>query len=589
MSLMGVTIIVVMVFIAYSPAIHGGFIWDDEEYVSKNELLTAPDGLKRIWFSTDSPSQYFPLVYTSFRIEHAIWGLETTGYHVTNIVLHILNALLVWLILRRLSIKGAWLAAAIFALHPVHVESVAWITERKNVLSTFFYLLTVLSWMRFREKSDWKFYGLALLTCLLALFAKTTACTIPVALLLVSWIRRERIGRREFALVVPFVAFGIGAGLVSIWWEHNKQGTTGEMFNFTVAERILIAGRALWFYLTKLIWPSKLAFSYPRWKIDPSEPVQYLWPAACAATALALWRFRQTVGRGPISAVVFFAAALGPMLGFFSLFTFRYTFVADHYQYIASVGPIALIAAGLARLGERVSVRETVRYVLPGLILAALSLLTWKQAHAYIDLEHLWRDTIAKNSSSWMAYNNLASLLNEQGRYDEALELSTEALRLNPDSWTGQATMGHVLVHLGRHEESLPHFERAIKLRPDWADAYFDYGVALQNLGRTDEAIKQYGKAVGIKSDFLNARLNLGVALADKGRYDEAISEFRKVLDVRPDLGVVHRNIAMALYYKGSYAEAWREVHLAEQKGDTPNIELLQALAAKMPDPGMAE
>jgi len=650
-------VIVVAVFVAYWPAIHGGFVWDDDKYVSNNYLLTAPDGLKRIWFSVDQPSQYFPLVYTTLRMEYALWGLKTTGYHVDNILLHILNALLIWFILRKLSVKGAWLAAAIFALHPVHVESVAWITERKNVLSTLFYLLTVLSWMRFRDKTDWRFYGLAVLLSALALSAKTTAATIPAALLLVSWLRRERIGWREFALMSPFVALGIGAGLVSIWWEKNKQGTTGEMFDFTVPERILIAGRALWFYLGKLVWPVRLAFSYARWNIDPSQPLQYLWPAGCVAVAGALWWFRRAVGRGPIAAAVFFVAALVPMLGFFSLFTFRYSFVADHYQYIASVGPIALIAAGLAKLGERVKAQQAVRYVVPGVILVALSILTWSQAHAYESLESLWRHTIANSRDSWLAHNNLAVVLSEKGEAKEALLHAEEALKLKPDNVEGLDTMGCALLGLNRIEEALQYFRKAIDLNPNWVQAYFDYGVALQKLGRRDVAIEQYGKAVALRPDYAEAELNLGAMLVDEdqieealphlenvialrpdwadarydyalalgkinrideaieqygkaidlrpdyakarlqlgitlisiGRFDEAIAHLREALSIQPDLRGPHSYLAVALYYKGMYADAWSEVHQAEKRGQSTNPAFVQALSAKMRDPGVRE
>ncbi|MBP6964628.1 MAG: tetratricopeptide repeat protein [Armatimonadetes bacterium] len=540
-------IIVIAVFVAYWPAMHGGFVWDDDKYVSNNHLLTAPDGLKRIWFSVDQPSQYFPLVYTTFRLEYALWGLKTTGYHVTNIILHILNALLIWFILRKLSVKGAWLAAAVFALHPVHVESVAWITERKNVLSTVFYLLTVLSWMRFRDRADWRFYGLALVLSAMALFAKTTASTIPAALLLVSWLRRERIGWLEFALITPFVTLGVGAGLISIWWEKNKQGTTGEMFDFTVADRILIAGRALWFYLGKLILPVKLAFSYSKWNIDLSQPPQYLWPAGCAAVAGVLWWFRRTVGRAPIAAGIFFVAALVPMLGFFSLFTFRYSFVADHYQYIASLGPIALISAGLAKLGERLKAPKGVGYVVPGLIIAVLGVLTWNQAHAYQSAERLWRHTVANSPESWLAHNNLATLLNEDGRSEEALAYAEKALRLDPNQPEGQDTMGCTLLNLGRGDEALPYFRKAIELNPAWVQAYFDYGVALQRLGRLEEAIEQYGKAVNFRPDYAEAELNLGVVLMDRGRFDEALPHLENVIGMRPDWPDARNNYGFAL------------------------------------------
>src|SRR5213082_939773 len=213
---------------AYRPAWNGGFLWDDDAYVTNNELLTAPDGLRRIWFSLDSPSQYFPLVYTTFRIEHAVWGLDPTGYHWVNLLLHIANALLVWLVLARLKVPGAWLAGAIFALHPVQVESVAWITARKNVLMGFFFLLTLLAWIAFvneRTKRPWLYYGLALVLYALALLSKTTACTLPVALLLILRLRKKSVTKGTLLQVVPFVVLGIAMGLLTIWWERYHQGT----------------------------------------------------------------------------------------------------------------------------------------------------------------------------------------------------------------------------------------------------------------------------------------------------------------------------------------------------------------------------
>ncbi len=257
--LLGLLLIAATVLV-YQQAWHAGFIWDDDVYVTENKLLTAPDGLKRIWFSLESPSQYFPLVYTSFRLEHALWGLHPAGYHWVNILLHAANALLVWRLLVVLRVRGAWLAAAIFALHPVHVESVAWITERKNVLMGLFFLLALLAWVKFVEASSrqrWKFYGLALVFYALALFSKTTACTLPAALLLILWLKGTRIDWRRLAQVVPFVVLGIGMGLVTVWWERYHQGTQGELFQIGLPERILVACRALWFYAGKLVVAGK--------------------------------------------------------------------------------------------------------------------------------------------------------------------------------------------------------------------------------------------------------------------------------------------------------------------------------------------
>ena len=264
-------LLVVSVFVAYHRVLSAGFIWDDDIYVVRNQLLTAPDGLTRIWFSTDSPSQYFPLVYTTFRFERALWGLHPAGYHAVNVLFHTANALLLWWLLCRLKLPGAWLATAIFALHPVQVESVAWITERKNLLMLFFSLLAVLAWDEFveaRRTRPWRYYALALLCYALALFSKTTACTVPVTMLLLLWFKRRPLNFSRCAQVVPFVLLGIGMGLLTVWWEGHHQGVADKFAWIGPIERLLIASHAAWFYLGKLIWPANLSFSYPLWTLD---------------------------------------------------------------------------------------------------------------------------------------------------------------------------------------------------------------------------------------------------------------------------------------------------------------------------------
>ena len=314
---------------AYRPTWHGGFLWDDDAYIINNELLTAPDGWQRIWFSLDSPSQYFPLTYSTFRIEHALWGLNTTGYHWVNLLLHLGNVLLVWAILARLRIPGSWLAAAIFALHPVQVESVAWITERKNVLMGFFFLLTLLAWIAFvdeRTRRPWILYCLALIFYLLALSAKTTACTLPAALFLILWLQEKPITMRRLMQIVPFVVLGVGMGLLAVWWERYHQGPNRAAFTFlSPIERILVASRAVWFYLSKIFWPSNLTFIYPRWNISPADLFDYIWLLAGIAAGVAICFLRRYLGRSVEVAAAFFVATLSPVLGFIMLFTFRYT------------------------------------------------------------------------------------------------------------------------------------------------------------------------------------------------------------------------------------------------------------------------
>src|SRR5271170_2288995 len=344
-------ILIVATIMAYQPVWQAGFIsGDDNEYVVNNPLLSAPDGLWRIWFSMDSPSQYFPLTYTVFRLEHALWGFNPTGYHWVNLLLHVANALLVWRLLARLAVPGAWLAAALFALHPVQVESVAWVSELKNVLMGFFFLLTLLAWVEFLDEPDkrrWKFYVLALVFYAPALCAKTTACTLPAALLLILWLQAKPINGWRLVEVAPFVALGIGMGLLTMWWERFHQGTQGTLFSLGLMERILVASHAVWFYAGKLFWPMNLTFSYPRWTINAADPWAYGWLVAGVGLGAVIFWVRGWVGRSVEVGVLFFVTTLAPILGFIMLYTFLYSFVADHYQYVASIGLMALVAAGI--------------------------------------------------------------------------------------------------------------------------------------------------------------------------------------------------------------------------------------------------
>ena len=559
--------LVILTFLAYLPALRCGYVWDDDFYVTKNPLLTAPDGLERIWFSAHNQSQYFPLVYTTLRFEHTLWGLHPVGYHFVNILFHALNALLVWVVLRRLALPGSWLAAAIWAVHPVNVESVAWITELKNTQSTLFYLLALLAWMKYADRETgrpWRFYGLALVLQALALFSKTTACTLPAALLLVLWLRKEPIGWRRLVQVAPFLALGVAMGLFSIWWEAHLGNYRKELdYTFNALERVLIATRALWFYATKLVWPTKLAFSYPRWEIDVRDPRQYTWLIGCVAMALFLWWRRRVLGRAPVAAVVFFVAALSPLLGFIPLYTFRYTFVADHYQYVASIGLIALFAAAVSSRVDTWQLGTTGRCALLASLLFALGALTWRQAHIYHDEESLWRDTIAKNPASWMAHTDLAGVLLESGRATEALEEAEQTLRIKPDCAEGHYNLGNVLVSVGKVDEGIGHYEQALRINPSIAAAHYRLGLALAREDRMPEAIEHWEQALRINPDYADAHSKLGVALAEQGRMPEAMQHWEQAVRVNPDDADAHNRLGLALAKQGHMQDAvghWEQV-----------------------------
>jgi len=559
-ALIFAVVLAAVTIFAYRPAWHGGFLWDDDAYIINNELLTAPHGWQRIWFSLDSPSQYFPLTYSTFRIEHALWGLNTTGYHWVNLLFHVGNALLVWAVLARLRVPGSWFAAAIFALHPVQVESVAWITERKNVLMSFFFLLTLVAWIAFvdnRTRRQWIFYCLGLFFYLLALSAKATACTLPAALFLILWLQKKPMTVRRLMQIIPFVVLGAGMGLLAIWWERYHQGTNRAVFTFlSPIERMLVASRAVWFYLGKIFWPSNLTFIYPRWNISPADLFDYIWLLAGLAACVAIYFLRRYFGRSVEVAAAFFVATLSPVLGFIMLFTFRYTFVADHYQYLACIGPIALASAGIVGLSDKFTQYRTVIVSAALLVVACLGTLTWRQAATYTDIDTLWRTTLARNPECWMAHTNIGLVLFQKGQIDDAISHYRSALQMQPDWWDAEYNLGTALSAKGQVDEAILHCEKAVSMRPTDPDAQVSLANLLLQKGRSDEAIAHYQKAITVRPDDFLARYGLGHALLEKGELDSAIQVCRSALLLRPLDADCHTTLAIALEEKGYPAEA---------------------------------
>lgn len=482
-------VIVLIVVAAYLPALYGGYIWDDDVYVTKNPALTSVEGLWSSWTHLSANVQYYPLVFTSFWLEYHVWQLSPFGYHFVNVVLHLLNAFLVWHILRRLEVRGAWLAAALFAIHPVHVESVAWITERKNVLSGFFYLGAMAAYLRFaRCWSDdasrdegappakaWRAWALAFLLFAFALLSKTVTVTLPVALLVLAWWKRGTLEKRDVLPLVPFLLMGAVMASVTPYLERVQVGAAGSEWNLTLIDRVLIAGRAIWFYLWKLFLPVHLVFSYPRWSVDASRWWQYLFPVAALGTVIVLYLKRDRIGRGPLAAALFFVVTLAPALGFFDFYPMRYSYVADHFQYLASLGPIALISALLSKAADRLirdqtgpaaDTRRLAIRSLVSLLLVTLAILTWRQSRIYRNEPTLWSDTIRKNPDSWMAYNNLGLFLYRQGDLGRALPLFQQSVNINPDNPESHYNLAVVLRAIGMEADAQSHFRIADHLRP---------------------------------------------------------------------------------------------------------------------------
>lgn len=539
-------ILAAITFFAYIPAIGGHYIWDDDQYVTQNHTLQSAQGLGRIWLEPEATPQYYPLVFSSFWLEHHLWGLNPAGYHVVNVLLHICVAGLLFYILQYLHVPGAWLAALIFALHPVHVETVAWISERKNVLSGLFYMGSAVFFLRFFRAGDapgsdhgdeqWRHYlaGMVLFIC--ALLSKTVTCTLPVALIVVLWWKKGRITRKEAFSMVPPIIVGAAMGLLTAWIERSHVGAQGANWGISITGRFLVAGRALCFYLWKLLWPLNLMFNYPHWNVDDRVWWQYLYLISTAALFLLLWLKRDRLREGPPGGLAFFAVTLFPALGFINVFPFRYSYVADHFQYLASIGPIAFIAAAAYRMVSGHSQRKKRCFLAAAaVVLVVLAGKTWVQGYAYADSPTLWNDTLRKNPESALAHNNIGSNLSREGKHQEAIAHFTAALRIMPGSERAHYNLGVELASMGRTGEAMEHYREALRISPRDAQTLNNVGTLLMVEGRSDEAIEHWKRAVDSQPDYIGAHLNLMIAYQATGDRESAMREYARIKDLDPD------------------------------------------------------
>ncbi len=538
---------------AYWPALHGTLLWDDSGHVTRPDLQSL-GGLGRIWFEPGATQQYYPLLHSAFWIEHRLWGDATFGYHLINVLLHATSACLVAAILRRLAVPGAWLAAFLFALHPVCVESVAWISEQKNALSGVFYLSALLTWLRFDDERRARDYVFATLWFALALLTKTVTATLPAAILVIMWWKRGQLqGRRDVAPLLPWFALGASAGVVTVWFERTQIGAQGADFSLGLVERGLLAGRVAWFYAAKLLWPSDLVFIYPRWTVDAGEAWQWLFPLAVLAVLAGSWAGRKRQ-RAPLAAVLFFGGTLFPALGFVNVFPFLYSYVADHFQYLASLGGITLLAASATALAGRFSPWVTRGGM--GVIFLLLGALTWQQAGTYRDVFTLYTATLEKNPACWMAHNNLAIALVDAGRASEALPHYGRALALRANYAEAENNLGFALNQLGRPADALPHLQRALHMQPRYAGAQNNLGAALMGLGRAPEGIAAFTRALEHDPKLAVAHNNLGLAIATGGKPAEAVTHFQRALALNPSYADAELNWATALTLTQRAAEA---------------------------------
>jgi tetratricopeptide (TPR) repeat protein len=550
-------------------AIGGGFIWDDDAHVTKPALRSL-QGLWDIWFKLGATQQYYPLVHSTFWLEHALWGDNASYYHIVNILLHAFACFLLVAVLKRIEIPGAWVAGFIFALHPVHVESVAWVTEQKNTISALFYLGAAYFYFKYDKERDLKQYGYAIGIFILALLSKTVTATLPAAMLVLFWWKRGRLSfKYDVIPLLPWFILGASGGYFTAWVERVFIGAQGADYQsaviLTPVTRVLLAGHVIWFYMAKLLWPANLIFIYEHWTLSASNVFDYIYTLGIIGLlsflvrlAVKPWNGRptDTLSRAPLAGFLFFCGTLFPVLGFANVYPFMFSYVADHFQYLASLGILVPIAAGLTLLVDQIALEHRgMGSAVGGVLLALLGFLSWNQCSMYKDGETLYRVTIERNPSCWMAHNNLGAILLNSGKQAEAQEQFEAALKIREGYPDAQSNECSVLIREGRFQEAIAHGEIALKLRES-AENENNLAIALADVGRTSEAINHYLVALRIRPNYVEVLNNLGNAYSTLGKKKEALECYQTALKYMPNFADAYANIGVLYSGVGQIAEA---------------------------------
>jgi tetratricopeptide (TPR) repeat protein len=585
-TIIAVAALLALTVVTHWPALHNGFIWDDDDHLTANPAMTLPGGLRQIW-TTVAFSRYYPLTLTTFWAERRLWGLNPLPYHAVNIVVHAANAVLIFVLLRRLNIRGAWVAAALWGVHPINVESVAWITELKNTQSGLFFFASLLCFLWFERQEKRAWFALALATFAAALLSKPSAVVLPLVLLLLAWWQRGRLRKADFLRAAPFFALSVAMSLLTVVEQRGQIARSTQDWSLTLTGRLIVAGNALWFYAAKLLWPVNLSFIYHRWEINADSLVSLVPLLGIIGVGAVLWRYRRHLwARAASFGIGYYAIALLPVLGFLDIYFFRYSFVADHFQYLASLGILTLVVAG----GTMLFRQRAARWAIAVVAIAGLSVLSWHHAQVFHDDETLWRDTIAKNPGAFVAFANLGGIYNgkhlyveseryfrealrlkpgflegesnlglaltEQHRYGEAELALQEALRIKPDYSKALYCLGHLYYMMKKPAEAEEYFHRAILAEPTMAEAYYDLGTLLLEQGRSDEAAKCYRLALSLQPDYALVNSNLAKILVEEGKLDEAIPLYERAVKTSPKLAELRYNLALTYRTVGRLDEA---------------------------------
>ncbi|MBI4379742.1 MAG: tetratricopeptide repeat protein [candidate division NC10 bacterium] len=563
---------------AFLPTLHNQFVsWDDDQTFLNNPHYRGLGWPQVRWmWTTFHMGHYVPLAWMTLGLDYLLWGMKPFGYHLTSLLLHATNAVVFYLVALRILgvarsgpgerdklglVVSAAFTALLFALHPLRVESVAWATERRDVLSALFYLLTVLVYLRTCERGErgrgaYYWGAVALFAC--ALLSKSMALSLPVVLLILDVYPLRRLGgstgwwgedaRRVYLEKLPFVLLAAAVSAIAFMAQLSVHAAIS-LTQLSALGRLSVAVYGLSFYLWKMVLPVNLSPLYELGTVSPWAPPFLLsYGVVLALTALALACRRRVPGLP--AAWLAYVVILLPVLG---IFQSGPQIAADRYTYQAGLGWALLAGAALLSGWRRRPALVTGPVIC---VLLGLGALTWNQVHVWHDSGNLWAHALAIDPTSSIAHNNLGSALADQGKLPEAVEHYRQALQIKPDYAGAHSNWGVALADQGKLAEAIEHYRQALQIKPNHAGAHNNWGLALARQGRLAEAIEHYRQALQIKPDHAGAHNNLGNALADQGKLPEAVEHYRQALQIKPDYADVHSNWGVALADQGRLAEA---------------------------------
>jgi tetratricopeptide (TPR) repeat protein len=572
-------LLVLCVVIAYLPAISAGFIWDDDVLLTANPQMQSAHGLREIWLGKNS-SDYTPLTLTSFWLEKRLWDDTPTGYHVVNILLHAVAAVLLWRILEKLRIPGAWLAALLFAIHPVNVASVAWIAERKNTLSAALFFASILGFLAAYKRGNTKLYRLSIALFLLAGLSKGAVATMPIVLCgCILW-RNRRITRGDLVRVIPFVLIAVAVSLLTI--HYQSRAVDYGLVPANLPFRIARAGAVMWLYLGGIFFPIDLSPMFPQWQPNLRSPFVYL-PAVLVVAMLGLFFWKcKNWGRPLLFAYGYYLLMLLPVLGFIWMALQQETPCADWWQYFAAPGIFAGIAGGFATASSAAS--KNTRLRLHALLCIALALLlvqTWRRSAIYQSMETYCRTVLAENPHAWSLQNNLGVVLRQRGEFAKAIACHRQALRDNPQFMEAHNNLGNAVSAAGDWQEAEAEFLAALQLSPSNAEVLGNLADNYFRQGKIGEALA--AEAEAIKADRYNPQryIRFGFKLAANKQFEQAAVCFKNALLLAPGDIAIQVNLARTLIAAGHAEDASvvceQALQTAKQSG---NKQLIQTIAS---------